>query len=94
MPINEKPQAGIIASFGHMIPDKIIDHFTEDAMFVLHPSLLPKFRGSCPIQWAILKREQETGISIVEISRSKFDAGKILWQEKIKIDETTDYKYL
>jgi methionyl-tRNA formyltransferase len=34
----------------------------------MHPSLLPKYRGSCPIQHAILNGEEETGVSIIEIS--------------------------
>jgi methionyl-tRNA formyltransferase len=47
-------------------------------MLVMHPSLLPKYRGPCPIQHAILNKEQKTGISIIEISKKKFDAGAIL----------------
>ena len=39
---------GVVASFGHMIPDYIIDRFSM-GMMVVHPSLLPKYRGSCPI---------------------------------------------
>ena len=69
---------GVVASFGHMIPSNIIDKFPH-GMFVMHPSLLPKYRGSCPIQHAILKRETETGVSVIEISKNKFDAGAILY---------------
>ena len=63
-----------------MIPESIIDSFQLKTMLVMHPSLLPKFRGACPIQWAILNGEKETGSTIIEISKDKFDAGKILWQ--------------
>eukprot|EP00347_Sterkiella_histriomuscorum_P011893 403370694 len=63
-------------------------------MFVIHPSLLPKYRGSCPIQHAILNRDKQTGVSIIEISKNKFDAGKILWQEKVEINEKTDFESL
>ena len=69
---------GVVASFGHMIPDNIIDRFTQ-GMLVVHPSLLPKYRGSCPIQHAILNKEKETGVSVIEISKNKFDAGAILY---------------
>jgi methionyl-tRNA formyltransferase len=69
---------GVVASFGHMIPDNIIDRFTQ-GMLVVHPSLLPKYRGSCPIQHAILNNERETGVSVIEISKNKFDAGAILY---------------
>ena len=44
---------GVIASFGKMVPDRIIDAFPS-GMLVMHPSLLPKYRGACPIQHAIL----------------------------------------
>ena len=50
---------GVIASFGHMIPNRVIDAFptravagsddTASSLMVMHPSLLPKFRGACPI---------------------------------------------
>ena len=39
---------GVIASFGKMVPDEIIDAFPS-GMLVMHPSLLPKYRGACPI---------------------------------------------
>jgi len=60
-----------------MIPDSVIDQFPR-GMLIMHPSLLPKYRGACPIQHAILNEEKETGVSIVEISKNKFDAGSIL----------------
>ena len=56
----------------------------------MHPSLLPKYRGSCPIQHAFLNGEQETGVSIIEISKGEFDAGKILYQESIPLDWRND----
>lgn len=68
---------GVIASFGHMVPDGIISHFAS-GMLVMHPSLLPKYRGACPIQHAILNRETSTGTSIIEISKGVFDAGDVL----------------
>ena len=74
-----------------MIPDPVIDRFKE-GMLVVHPSLLPKYRGSCPIQHAILNREKETGVSVIEISKHKFDAGAILWQKNIAIDENSRFQ--
>ncbi len=50
----------------------------------LHPSLLPKYRGAAPIQWAIIKGEEETGVTTFLIER-KIDAGKIIMQRKVKI---------
>ena len=75
--IDHECKIGIVASFGHMVPAEIIDSFPL-GMYVMHPSLLPKYRGACPIQHAILNKETETGVSIIEISKNKFDAGSIL----------------
>ena len=73
---------GVVASFGHMIPSFIINRFknkkARSTLMVMHPSLLPKYRGACPIQYTILGGEKEAGVSVIEISKGKFDAGKIL----------------
>lgn len=63
-------------------------------MYVIHPSLLPKYRGSCPIQHAILNQEKTTGVSIIEISKNKFDAGAILWQGEVEMNENTKFDQL
>ncbi len=55
----------------------------------LHPSLLPKYRGAAPINWAIIRGETETGISVFRLS-SRVDAGELLFQQVVGIgpDET------
>lgn len=55
----------------------------------LHPSLLPKYRGAAPLNWAIIQGEKETGMTIMKIAQA-VDAGGILLQEKCEIlpDET------
>jgi len=65
-------------------------------MINLHPSLLPKYRGAAPIQWAILNGEIETGVSIIYLTE-ELDAGDVILQEKIDIllqddAETLTYK--
>lgn len=52
----------------------------------VHPSLLPKYRGAAPINWTIINGEKETGVTIIKISR-QIDAGGILSQEKVSINE-------
>jgi len=55
----------------------------------LHSSLLPKYRGAAPIQWAIINGERETGVTTIFI-QEKVDAGHIILQRKVKIgDEET-----
>ena len=63
-------------------------------MYVMHPSLLPKYRGACPIQHAILNRESKTGVSVIEISKDKFDAGAILSQKSVQIKAETKFDEL
>lgn len=73
---------GIVCSFGYMIPSYIIDTFNNN-MMVIHPSLLPKYRGASPIHYALLENQKETGVSFIKITKKTFDAGDILHQTKI-----------
>ncbi|MBS7346140.1 MAG: methionyl-tRNA formyltransferase [Candidatus Sacchiramonaceae bacterium] len=75
--------AGVLVSFGRIIPQNIIDLFTP-GIINLHPSLLPKYRGPSPIESAILNGDQETGISIMQLS-AKMDAGPVYYQETIPL---------
>ena len=79
---------GLILSFGKKIPDEVIDAFHSSGnlgIYVIHPSLLPKYRGGAPIQHTLLNKEKETGVSLIFTSKGKFDAGDILLQRKIDI---------
>ena len=75
--------AGVLVSFGRIIPQRIIDLFTP-GIINLHPSLLPKYRGPSPIETAILNGDAETGISIMQLS-AKMDAGPVYYQETIPL---------
>jgi len=70
----------IVASFGKILPDSIIN-LPKFKTLNVHPSLLPKLRGPSPIQEAIL-RETETGISIMRLT-SKMDEGPVLKQARV-----------
>jgi methionyl-tRNA formyltransferase len=77
-----------------MVPDEIIEMFPY-GMLVMHPSLLPKYRGACPIQHAILNRETQTGCSVIEISKGVFDAGDVLVQtQPVPISSSTRFAEL
>jgi len=58
--------------------------------FNLHASLLPKYRGAAPIQWALIKGEKVTGVTTFFLEE-KVDTGNIILQEKIRIDDNDDY---
>lgn len=77
---------GVVASFGHLIPNHVLDMFPCGSINI-HPSLLPQWKGASPISHAILSGAKETGVSIVEVSRDRFDAGQCLLQQIYKIPE-------
>lgn len=55
-----------------MIPTKLIQKF-KHGMIIVHPSLLPKYRGGAPIFHAIANGDTTSGVSYIEISPNKFD---------------------
>ena len=81
----EKP-AGVLVSFGRIIPQEIIDLFAP-AIVNVHPSLLPKYRGSSPIESAILNGDEKTGVSLMKLSK-EMDAGDVYSQEEIELSKT------
>ena len=81
----EKP-AGVLVSFGRIIPQEIIDLFAP-AIVNVHPSLLPKYRGSSPIESAILNGDEKTGVSLMKLSK-EMDAGYVYSQEEIELSKT------
>jgi methionyl-tRNA formyltransferase len=78
------PDIIIVASYGKIIPEKIINCSTYGTIN-LHPSLLPKYRGPTPVHSAILNNEKITGTSIILLNND-VDAGPIILQEKYKIN--------
>jgi methionyl-tRNA formyltransferase len=86
----EKPDLFVVIAFGQKISKEVTDIAPKGAINV-HASLLPKYRGAAPINWAIINGDNETGISIITIAE-RMDAGDILAQCKTEIegDESTD----
>jgi methionyl-tRNA formyltransferase len=80
------PTAGILVSYGKIIPQSIIDLFTPGIINV-HPSLLPKYRGPSPIESAIQNGDSETGASIMQLSAA-MDAGPVYKQVHHPLTET------
>jgi methionyl-tRNA formyltransferase len=78
------PDLVISASYGQKIPEPLIEHARYGGMNV-HPSLLPRWRGTDPIPWTILAGDEQTGVTLVTLSK-KFDEGIILAQQKIPLD--------
>ncbi|WGL99477.1 bifunctional UDP-4-amino-4-deoxy-L-arabinose formyltransferase/UDP-glucuronic acid oxidase ArnA [Arsenophonus sp. aPb] len=84
----EKMQPDVIFSFyyRHMLSQELLALAPKGA-FNLHGSLLPKYRGRVPINWAILNGETETGVTFHKMI-AKADAGDIIAQKKVAIDAT------
>lgn len=81
-----KPEVAIISDFGRIIPDQLLAAPTLGSILT-HQSLLPKYRGTSPIQYAILNGDSETGVTIL-MPDSEVDHGPIVVQEKIKLSGT------
>jgi len=77
----------ITCAFGQFIPSKVLELFKNSIN--VHASLLPKYRGGSPIQYAIMKGEKKTGISLMKMIK-KMDAGEVYVQEEIEIDSSDD----
>lgn len=77
---------GVCASFGMIIPDVVLKMFPHGILNI-HPSLLPEFRGSSPIQATLISGISETGVSVIKMNE-KLDAGPILTQFKEDVLES------
>ena len=78
------PAAIIVVGYGRIIPQWMID-LPRFGNLNLHASLLPKYRGAAPIQWAIAQGESVTGVTIMRIDAG-LDTGDILQQRELAID--------
>lgn len=78
----------VVIAYGRILPQEVLDIPKKMAINV-HGSLLPKYRGAAPINWAIINGDRETGVSIIKMN-VKMDAGEILSDEKLPIAENDD----
>ena len=83
-----EPDVIIAVAYGKLFPKNLLD-LTPFGCLNIHASLLPKYRGAAPIQWAILNGETETGVTSMVMSEG-MDSGDILFSKKVHIwdDET------
>ncbi len=82
------PELIVVAAYGRFLPDDILALPPKGCINV-HSSLLPKYRGSAPINWAILNGEKVTGVTIQRMVHD-MDAGDILLQRAVRIGKTED----
>lgn len=78
-----KADIGIVVAYGKIIPQGIIDLFPH-GIINIHGSLLPRYRGSSPIEAAILNGDGETGVSLMQIDAG-MDTGAVFAQSKVSL---------
>lgn len=76
----------IVVAF-RMLPEEVWN-MPKHGTYNLHASLLPKYRGAAPINWAIINGEKESGVTTFKL-KHEIDTGSVMFQEKVKISETT-----
>lgn len=77
------PDVIVVAAYGRILPQVILDLPPKGCLNV-HGSLLPKYRGAAPIQWAVINGERETGVTIM-VMDAGMDTGAILEQAVVPI---------
>ena len=84
------PDVTVVAAFGQLLPQTVLD-IPPCGTINLHPSLLPKYRGAAPIQWALINGETETGVTLMLLDAGE-DTGDIISATHIPIrDEDTAF---
>lgn len=73
----------VVVAFGRIIPRAVFE-MPRLGTINLHPSLLPRYRGAAPVEWALINGETTTGVT-VQMINERLDAGDIVLQEKIAI---------
>ncbi len=78
----------IIVAYGQLLSQEVLD-IPKIFPINIHASLLPKYRGAAPINWAIIKGEKFTGVTIMQVTR-KMDSGAIIAQRETEIKTEDD----
>src|SRR2546430_1835575 len=83
-----RPDMIVVAAYGQVLPGQILE-LPRFGCLNVHASLLPKYRGAAPIQWAVLADERETGVTIMKMDEG-LDTGDILSQQSTPIGADDD----
>ena len=83
------PELIVVVAYGRILPREILALPTVGVLNV-HASLLPRYRGAAPINWALIRGEKETGVTIQWL-RYEVDSGPIFLQERVPIDAADNF---
>lgn len=86
------PELIVVAAYGRILPDEILN-YPKLGCINVHSSLLPRYRGAAPINWAILNGDEKTGVTIMHMA-TELDAGDIITQAETAIDPDEDAETL
>jgi len=86
------PDLVAVAAFGQILPKEIL-FGPKLGCINIHPSLLPKYRGAAPINWALIRGEEKTGVTIMQLDEG-MDSGAILLQEETPIGPSETFGML
>lgn len=78
------PDLMVVVAYGKILPKNILD-YPKYGCINVHASLLPKYRGAAPIQWAVLNGDEKTGVCVQQMDIG-IDTGDILFTEETEID--------
>ncbi|MEE8886345.1 MAG: methionyl-tRNA formyltransferase [Eubacteriales bacterium] len=79
------PDVIVVAAYGKIIPKEILE-LPKYGCLNVHASLLPKYRGAAPIQWAVIDGEKESGVSIMQMNEG-LDTGDVIAKTVVPLDE-------
>lgn len=86
------PDVIVVVAFGKILPESILN-IPKYGCINIHGSLLPKYRGAAPIQWAILNEEPVTGVTIMYMAKG-MDTGDMLLKKEMVIEANDTYESL
>jgi len=79
-----RPDIGVVVAYGHILKPELLA-LPPRGMVNVHPSLLPELRGAAPVEWAIIRGYEKTGVTIMQLDAG-MDSGPILHQLPHRID--------
>lgn len=82
----------VVVAYGQLLSEQVLN-IPKYGCINVHGSLLPKYRGAAPIQWAIINGEEKTGVTIQYMEKG-LDSGDMILKEEIIIEKTETYKTL
>ena len=84
-----KPDVIVVVAYGQILPEEILN-IPKYGCINVHGSLLPKYRGSAPIQWAIINGEEKTGITTMYMDKG-MDTGDMILKEEVVIADNDTF---